>query len=120
MLTTFDAPDGITTCPLRQRTNTPLQAMTLLNDPLFVRAAKALSKNYSEKGDESPRQRIEQMWRHCIGRLPTMQEIEVLEELYRKLVTAQSSDGNGETDYLKLWFVMARTVLNLDETVTRE
>jgi hypothetical protein len=120
MLTTFDAPDGITTCPLRQRTNTPLQAMTLMNDPLFVRAAKALSKSYSEKRDESPRQRIEQMWRHCIGRLPTMQEIEVLEELYRKLVTAQSSDGNGETDFLELWFVMARTVLNLDETVTRE
>ncbi len=120
MLTTFDAPDGITTCPLRQRTNTPLQAMTLLNDPLFVQAAKALSNRYSERADESPRPRIEQMWHHCIGRLPTMQEIEVLEELYWKLIAAPSSDGSGETDLSKVWFVLARTVLNLDETVTRE
>lgn len=120
MLTTFDAPDGITTCPLRQRTNTPLQAMTLLNDPLFVQAAEALSKSYSEKADESPRQRIEQLWRHCLGRQPTMQEIEILEDLYRQLVAAQSSDGTGETDFSKVWFVLARTVLNLDETVTRE
>ncbi len=120
MLTTFDAPDGITTCPLRQRTNTPLQAMTLLNDPLFVQAAKALSKSYSEKANESQRQRIEQMWRHCIGRRPTMQEIEVLEELCRELVAAQSSEGTGETDFSKVWFVLARTILNLDETVTRE
>jgi len=120
MLTTFDAPDGITTCPLRQRTNTPLQAMTLLNDPLFVQAAEALSKSYSEKADESPRQRIVKMWCHCIGRQPTMQEIEILEELYRQLVATQSSDGTDETDFSKVWFVLARTVLNLDETVTRE
>ena len=120
MLTTFDAPDGITTCPLRQRTNTPLQAMTLLNDPLFVQAAEALSKSYSEKLGESPSQRIEKMWRHCLGRLPTSQEIEVLAELYRQLVAAQSSDRIGETDSSKVWFALARTVLNLDETVTRE
>ena len=119
MLSTFDAPDGATVCPLRQRTNTPLQAMTLLNDPLFVKAATALSKN-STFVSLDRRHRIVRMWHHCMGRLPTTSEVQVLVELHQQLEAEKLSRGLDATNTLDVWFVMARTILNLDEMVTRE
>ena len=119
MLSTFDAPDGATVCPVRQRTNTPLQAMTLLNDPLFVKAATALSKDSALESLDR-RQRIVRMWRHCMGRLPTKSEVQVLEELHQQLEAEKLLSGSDATNTLDVWFVMARTILNLDEMVTRE
>ena len=115
----FDAPDGATVCPVRQRTNTPLQAMTLLNDPLFVKAATALSKDSALESLDR-RQRIVRMWRHCMGRLPTKSEVQVLEELHQQLEAEKLLSGSDATNTLDVWFVMARTILNLDEMVTRE
>jgi mono/diheme cytochrome c family protein len=113
MLTTFDATDGATACPLRQRTNTPLQAMTLLNDPLFVEAARSLAKHNTDLDYDSldPRVRIQQMWIGCLGRQPKPQELQVLEDLYDRLVIANTTE---------VWFVIARSILNLDEMITRE
>jgi hypothetical protein len=120
MLSTFDAPDGATVCPLRQRTNTPLQAMTLLNDPLFVKAAIALSKHPELPATLDHRQRILRLWHHCLGRSPTANEVQVLEELYQRLAAEKASRALDTTDNLDIWFVMTRTILNLDEMVTRE
>ncbi len=120
MLATFDAPDGATVCPLRQRTNTPLQAMTLLNDPLFVKAAIALSKHPELSSSLDVRQRIDQLWYHCVGRSPSTNEVQVLEELYQQLATEKAALTSSAPEVLDVWFVMARTILNLDEMVTRE
>jgi cytochrome c553 len=120
MLSTFDAPDGATVCPLRQRTNTPLQAMTLLNDPLFVKAATALSKHPDLPSSLDVKQRIAQLWYHCVGRSATAKEAQVLEELYQQLATEKASQSVDASKELDEWFVMARTILNLDEMVTRE
>ncbi len=92
-LNVFDAPDGFNTCTRRSRSNTPLQALTLLNDSAFVEFATALQQRIEDCG-------LETAFRHCTGRKPNPDELAVLERLDPKSV--------------------ARVLLNLDETVTRE
>jgi mono/diheme cytochrome c family protein len=118
MMNTFDAPDGASVCPMRQRTNTPLQAMTLMNDPLFVAASNRLAHSISS-ASVSDREKGIRLWKHCLGREPTAQEVVVLEQLLHDLVEESKGVGASE-EPLDVWFVMARTVLNLDEMVTRE
>ena len=91
-LNVFDAPDGYSTCTRRLRSNTPLQALTLLNDGAFVEFATALQKRIEEFG-------LEATFRHCTGRKPNEDELAVLQRLDTQSV--------------------ARVLLNLDETVTR-
>ena len=92
-LNVFDAPDAYTACTRRNRSNTPLQALTLLNDPAFSEFSEALAKVVEEKG-------IEEAFRRCVTRRPTEKETAVLAAL---------SPLNA-----------ARVLLNLDETITRE
>lgn len=92
-LTVFDAPDGFSSCTKRIRSNTPLQALTLLNDVAFVEFAAALEKIIRDDG-------LEVAFRRCTARRPHAEELDVLKRL----------------DTLNA----ARTLLNLDETVTRE
>ena len=92
-LNVFDAPDGYTTCTRRVRSNTPLQALTLMNDAGFFEFAQALEKIIRSEG-------IEVAFRRCVARIPNAEELAVLREL--EPLSA------------------ARTLLNLDETVTRE
>jgi len=92
-LNVFDAPDGYSSCTRRPRSNTPLQALTLMNDSGFFEFAGALEKVIQAEG-------IETAFRRCISRPPTADEIAILKSL----------------DSLSA----ARTLLNLDETVTRE
>jgi len=92
-LNVFDAPDGFSTCTRRTRSNTPLQALTLMNDDGFFEFATALEKIIKDDG-------IETAFRRCTSRYPSSDEIEILKNL----------------DTLSA----ARTLLNLDETVTRE
>jgi hypothetical protein len=92
-LTVFDAPEGFNSCTRRIRSNTPLQALTLLNDPGFFEFATALEKLIKTHG-------LEQAFRRCTGRAPGADEIKVLQRL----------------DTLN----QARALLNLDETITRE
>ncbi len=72
LLSLFDAPDGTTFCPARQRTNTPLQAMTLMNDPIFVSAAQRLAKDVMRGNGVTERERLERLWRACLGRDPSL------------------------------------------------
>lgn len=92
-LTVFDAPDGYSACTRRNRSNTPLQALTLLNDVAFYEFAAALEKLIRTNG-------LEVAFRRCTSRRPLPEELTVLQQL----------------DPLNA----ARTLLNLDETVTRE
>ena len=92
-LTVFDAPEGFSTCTRRIRSNTPLQALTLMNDAGFFEFAQNLEKIIRKEG-------MEAAFRRCVSRKPTPEEIGVLQRL---------SPINA-----------ARTLLNLDETVTRE
>jgi hypothetical protein len=92
-LNVFDAPDGYSTCTRRIRSNTPLQALTLMNDSGFFEFADALEKIIGREG-------LETAFRRCTSRAPTSAELAVLTRL--DTLTA------------------ARALLNLDETVTRE
>ncbi len=91
--TVFDAPDSFTTCTRRNRSNTPLQALTLLNDAAFFEFAEALKGVIEREG-------LEKAFQRCVARRPSPEEKRVLSEL----TPLQA----------------ARTLLNLDETITRE
>lgn len=92
-LNVFDAPDGFSTCTRRVRSNTPLQALTLMNDAGFFEFATALEKIIQDDG-------IEVAFRRCASRHPSQEELTILKGL----------------DSMSA----ARVLLNLDETVTRE
>jgi hypothetical protein len=92
-LTVFDAPEGFSSCTRRIRSNTPLQALTLMNDSGFFEFATALEKIIRKDG-------LEAAFRRCTSRAPKADEIAIL----KKLDTLNA----------------ARALLNLDETVTRE
>ncbi|MEQ1826731.1 MAG: PSD1 and planctomycete cytochrome C domain-containing protein [Pirellula sp.] len=92
-LNVFDAPEGNSTCTRRIRSNTPLQALTLLNDAAFFEFAQSLEKVIEKEGLPTAFQR-------CTSRLPKDDEMEILNQLDR--------------------LSAARVLLNLDETVTRE
>jgi hypothetical protein len=107
MLMTFDAPDSNTTCTRRERSNTPLQALTLLNDGTFFECAQAFSKSLASQ--PGPREQvIVNAFKRCLGREPRSEELARLMSFY----DTQPSDMR--------WVALARTLMNLDEFVTRE
>ncbi len=122
LLSLLDAPDGTTFCPARQRTNTPLQAMTLMNDPIFVSGAQRLAEQMVHSSEVTERERLERLWRACLGRDPESDEMAILEDLFRRMSILHRSEGReiplATKEYI--WFLMARTLLNLDEVMTRE
>ena len=110
-LMVFDSPDGFSTCTRRMRSNTPLQALTLLNDKAFYEFAEALAKRIEDKpADEG----IQEAFRLCLGREPKLDELEVLAKLYKQEL------GNSEENRLAALTSVSRVLLNLDETITRE
>jgi hypothetical protein len=92
-LSVFDAPDGFSTCTRRLRSNTPLQALTLLNDSASVEFAQSLARIIEREG-------LEAGFRRCTARVPTTEEKQALAGL--------------------AYMEIARVLLNLDETITRE
>ncbi|MEM6633539.1 MAG: DUF1553 domain-containing protein [Bacteroidota bacterium] len=80
-MNTFDAPSRSYCLVRRQKTNTPLQALTLLNDPQFQEAARVLGQNVLEKG-MSPKEGITYMFRNFTSRFPSLEEQTALVELY--------------------------------------
>ena len=111
MLTTFDAPDSNAACTRRERSNTPLQALTLLNDPVFFECAQALGRRMkSLKGDTASRIRF--AFEHCLGRAPSRDELARLQQ-FHAAHSRHSSPDSALT-------AVARVIMNLDEFVTRE
>jgi hypothetical protein len=134
---TFDASDRASCGVERPRTNTPLQALTLLNDPAYVEMAMALAARIltapGAAGDEA---RAAYGFRLCVSRAPTPAELEVLLSAYRaelerlKANPARAAERAAGvrrwqppagTDPVRLaaWFAVANVLLNLDETVTK-
>jgi mono/diheme cytochrome c family protein len=112
MLATFDAADGNQPCIRRDRSTTPLQALTLLNDPVFLEAAKALGARLQQASpDRDARLRLG--FQLCLGRPPDTQELAVLGDL----VQTQQELGASEA---AVWAGVARTLMNLEGFITRE
>jgi Protein of unknown function (DUF1553)/Protein of unknown function (DUF1549)/Planctomycete cytochrome C len=115
MLMTFDSPDSNVCVVRRERSNTPLQALTLMNDVVFVECAKALGKKMAEQNG-STAERLTFGVKLALGRPPTTAELDRLTRWYDdalKLVKDESAEG-------AVWSAVARVLLNLDECVTRE
>jgi hypothetical protein len=141
-LANFDAPDRITCATERDRTNTPLQALTLLNDPIYLEAAFGLARRLS--GDSTivaTEQRIIRGFRLTTARKPTKDERDLLFRLFRSRLDRFKADpesafkliestrgglaaGISPIDStaaaeLAAWFHVANVLLNLDETITK-
>jgi mono/diheme cytochrome c family protein len=114
-LTTFDAPGGVQACTRRYRSNTPLQALTLLNDTAFVEFAQGLAARILRERPSPARdqERLAYAFLLCLGREPTSRELITLQALLQ--------EGNdGDVSESSAWVTVARVLLNLDEFVTRE
>lgn len=133
--TVFDAPNREVCTVNRPRTNTPLQALVLLNDPVYVEAARALAQRVMIEAPSEPAQRIAYAFRLCTARTPGEAELAVLLRLYRqqlanyqadraaamKLVSTGESPRPEQLDVSELaaWTAVANVLLNLDETITK-
>jgi hypothetical protein len=133
MLTTFDAPKFNKTCTRRDRSNTPLQALTIANDQAMLEMARALGTRLAtaEWGDD--RERIEQAFRLCFSRVPDPVEVARLEGYLREQragfrenpddaaeLAGDSSGQDTEPAAAAAWVALARVLINLDEFITRE
>ncbi|QDV36788.1 PSD1 and planctomycete cytochrome C domain-containing protein [Tautonia plasticadhaerens] len=131
MLTTFDAPDANVCAVKRSTSNTPLQALTLLNDAAFVEGARALGLRALR---EDPSLAALRAFRLALGREPTVEELEILDGLRASLLHALQADagsvhallggevpphGIGRAEAAAI-VATSRAILNLDEFITRE
>jgi hypothetical protein len=110
MATTFDAPTGEACLAKRDVSNSPLQALTLLNDQMFMEAAQAMAKAVlAESPDDDSR--LTNTVRRCLTRPPAADELTMLKTFLAKQ-RANKLDGEA------LWTSVCRAVLNLDEAIT--
>ena len=139
MLQVFDAPNGDFSCVRRMRSNTPLQALVSLNETVFVECAQAMSRKILEDGGTSDSERIRYAFRCALSRVPSPDETADLQALLDKQ-RKRMADGwlnpsevaTGKPELVKdvpkdatpaqlaAYTVVARVLLNLDETITKE
>ena len=133
---TFDAPSRETCTVRRARTNTPLQALVLLNDTQYVEAARKLAERMMIEAGKTPGERAAFAFRIATARFPTSDELGVLLRVYQtelgefqsdtesavKLLSYGEAKRNEALDPAELaaWTMVANLILNLDETVTKE
>jgi hypothetical protein len=131
----FDAPTREYCVVRRPRTNTPLQALALMNDPQIVDASRAFAQRMMTEGGKDTEARVAFAFRLATGRKITKDEAKVLLGLYKqqlaeyqqnkesadKLLNAGSFKAKPELDRAELaaWTMVASTILNLDETITK-
>jgi len=135
-MTTFDAPARETCVVRRDRTNTPLQALALMNDVTYVEAARVLAERLVSGGGATPEERITLAFRFATARRPKPGELKVLADDFHhqlaeyrqdrsealKLVSMGEFPRNEKLDPAELaaYTALASLILNLDETVTKE
>jgi hypothetical protein len=135
-LMAFDAPTREECCVERTRSNIPQQALVLLNDPTYVEAARGFASRILREGGETDASRIEWAFRWALQRLPSEEEIRILsqlvlrhEEKYRgdpdsagKLLEVGIAPIAQDVDRITLavWTHVARVLLSLHETITRD
>jgi hypothetical protein len=128
MFTTFDAPSGEVCVARREVSNSPLQALTLLNDPVFEQGAQALGRMMAETPG-TVEDRLRRLFRQCLTRPPQADELAMLVRYYERQkarleckeldATAIAGPGPGEALEHAAWALVARAILNLDEAVTK-
>ncbi len=133
-LMTFDAPNREVCVARRATTNTPLQALVLLNDPTYVEAARKLAEQVVKEGT-TPEDRLAAAFKRTVCRMPTAVESRVLlrikgeaiaqfradPEAAKKLLAVGESPRDLTLNEMEMaaWTVVASTILNLDETITK-
>lgn len=139
ILQAFDAPNGDFACVRRGRSNTPLQALMTLNDPISMETAQGLAQRVLREGGFTDASRLEYAFRCCVARKPSKDELKELESLLQKQVERfNAKDAKplelAAADISKLpampkgvseaqlaaWTAVSRVLLNLDETITKE
>jgi len=135
-LATFDAPDREKCTARRAQTNTPLQALVLLNDPTYVEASRALAQRAMIEGGRDPNARIRYAFRLVTARPPADKEVKVLRTLLAgrlkafredrqsalKLLSVGESRRDRRLDATELaaYTTVASVILNLDETISKQ
>ncbi|MDE0435715.1 MAG: PSD1 and planctomycete cytochrome C domain-containing protein, partial [Bryobacterales bacterium] len=131
-LMNFDASERTVTECSRERSNTPLQSLNLLNDPVFVEAAQALAVRLLTQGGASIGDRLRYAFDLALARPPKPAEIEAMNEYYRKQTAILEDDPESARQMFPLdlpgvtplegaaWVGVGSVLLNLDEFITRE
>jgi hypothetical protein len=134
-MATFDAPNREVCTVRRVRTNTPLQALVTLNDPVYIEAAQALARKVVAEGGKTPSDKARYAFRACLGRPPQDDELKRLVALYENTIAqltpfpAQAKSlateplgpapqGANVTE-LAAWTVVGNVLLNLDEIMMK-
>ncbi len=136
MLKVFDAPSREECTAQRPRSNTPLAALVLLNDPSFLEAARVFAERILREGGDTTDSRLDYAFRRAVARTPDAQERKLLAELLacnrkeyaanlsaaRELIATGQAPVAAELDTAEwaAWTGIARTILNLGETNTRD
>ncbi len=134
-LSLFDAPEREFCVSRRERTNTPLQALTLLNDPQFVEAARAFAERLMKEGGPTLRDKATYAFQLSTARRPTEREVAILVDAYRAGLEEFKADQNAvdgllavglfehdpslDRSELAAWSTVASLLLNLDETISK-
>ena len=134
-MTVFDAPDREFCIVRRSSTNTPLQALTLLNDPIFVEAARKLAERAIHEGGASPEERLRFAFRWATGRTPDDQDLSILRQTLQQMQQAYTADEKAARAFLSVgasaldtslpvselaaYTAVTTIILNLDETITK-
>ena len=134
-LSTFDAPDRETCSVRRSRTNTPLQALVLMNDPTYVEASRKLAERLMTEAGKDADARIDLAFRLTMARSPRSEEAEVLKGIYDQQLAVFRGDPAAADQLLKVgesprdskldpaelaaWTTVTSVILNLDETITK-
>ena len=130
MFSTFDGPSGEACIAQREISNSPLQALTMLNDTVILEAAQALGRTMAaQKGEPSIEKRVEFLFRRCLTRPPQAEETRMLTQFFndqkqrfeKKELDPAPLAGKGEGDINEraAWTALARVLLNIDEAITK-
>ncbi len=126
--TMFDGPTGENCMVRRNRSNTPLQALTLLNDEMFLEMARAMAARIKQAEFDTDEERLRLLFRQLLTRPPSAEELAViaafreaqLKRLQSGQLDAAKISGTKKSDVqLASWVMVARSLMNLDETITR-
>lgn len=125
----FDAPDRAACVVNRSKTNTPLQALTLLNDEAYLELAKAFANRIVGMDSGSLSQRIRRAFLGCTFREPNSREMQFLEDFYREQLQLMQANPDkaekivgkvSDAETLAAWTTVAQILLNLDESITKD
>ncbi|HKQ37189.1 MAG TPA: PSD1 and planctomycete cytochrome C domain-containing protein [Verrucomicrobiae bacterium] len=131
-LQVFDVPNSDFSCVRRARSDTPLQALTTLNETLFMESAQALARRVIEQAGKSDRERIDYAFQLCVARKPSADEQQEFLAFLDKQRTrfaegwlepqkiADKVPPGATPTQVAAWTAAARVLLNLDETITKE